>query len=187
MRQKIVFVIVSFFSTINLYCQNYDSNKIEHVDSMVSKIPSKVIKDDYFSIIQASGLIHKKVIGLIKIKTGGFSSVIIHHDTLFFSISNFYRYNKNNKTIDETFYYKNNELIKYVKKYSIKLKTDSIDILQHKVIAYFNTGSLLHTINTINDDYQLNESELIKIRSMADIELKSNLEFIKGQKNPDCS
>jgi hypothetical protein len=183
MRLTLSLVIMSFFSTLILYCQNYDSIKIDHIDDVISQIPSKVIKDEYYSIIQAGGLIHKRVIGLIKIKTGGFSSDVIHHDTLIYSILNFYHYKKNDKTIDETFYYEDNRLIKYIEQQSVKRKKDSVDIIQHKRIAYFDNNRLLYTINTINDNYQFNESELIKIKSTADIQLNTNLEFIKEQKN----
>jgi hypothetical protein len=59
-----------------------DSLMVNQIDSLVSLIPSSNVKNDFYHIIQASGRIDKKVIGLFKKQIGSLSSDVIYHDTL---------------------------------------------------------------------------------------------------------
>lgn len=160
-----------------------DSLMVNQIDSLVSLIPSNNVKNDFYHIIQASGRIDKKVMGLFKKQIGCLSSDVIYHDTLIYSIENVYSYKKDNKTLSETFYYMDNRLIKYIKQLSINPDLNPDVILKHKIIAYFNKNKLIKLTEKINDDYKFDLSEQLNIKRIATTEININLESLKQLNN----
>ena len=181
LKAILLFFILLISSHVN--GQISDSLMVNQIDSLVSLIPSNNVNNDFYHIIQASGRIDKKVIGLFKKQIGSLNSDVIYHDTLIYSIENVYSYSKDNKTLSETFYYKDNTLIKYIKRLSVNPDLNPDDILKHEIIAYFNKNKLIKLTEKINDDYKFDLSEQLMIKGIANAEIIINLESLKQLNN----
>jgi len=138
MKNRYFAITLVALLTSNLYGQNTTASRLSQIDSLISLIPSDVRNNDYFSDIQSSGLIHKRILGMFRKQIGSVSSETIYSDTLVYSSSNYYRYKKDSKIIIEDFYYQNNHLIRYNKELSVKRKTDENRTILHKIVAYFD-------------------------------------------------
>ena len=178
----VVTIITLLFFTIGLYCQELDSNQIQKIDFLVLAIPESTVNNTDFNIIQESGLIHKKVLGIFKKRTGSVSTEVIFHDTLIYKVDNSYLY-INGKETRDIFYYTNNKLIKYENSTYLKSKDSSEKVLQHNVFAYFKNNELIHKKVTSIDEYNFNQSEQIKVTGMAAIEVYRLLQGFEALKN----
>ena len=178
---KVRYLIILFITLFSndLICQNLDSLRIVQIDSLISLVPNVTMKNDNYSNIQESGLIHKKVLRVFKKQIGSVSTEIIFHDTLIYRILNIYEYKKDNKRKIEIFNYSDNKLIHYEKEHTIQMDSDTTSILKHKILAYFDNYRLIKHFETINDNYKFDKSEQIKVSSMANIEIYNRLESLK--------
>jgi hypothetical protein len=183
MTLKTIFIFVVLLISFHINGQNSDSLMVNQIDSLISLIPSNNSRNNFYNIIQASGRIDKKILGLFKKRIGSLSSDVIYHDTLIYSIENIYSYTKDNKTLSETFYYMDNKLIKYIKRLSDNPDLKPDDLLKHKIIAYFNKNKLIELTEKINDDYTFDLSEQLKIIGIANTEIIINLESLKQLNN----
>ena len=183
MTLRNLIIILVLLISFQLNGQNSDSLIVNRIDSLISLIPLDNIKSDYFITIQESGRINKKVLGLFKKQIGSISSDIIYHDTLIYSIENVYRYKNDNKILSETFYFKNNFLIKYIKRLSFNPKLDKDEILKHEIYAYFDKFRLIKLTETINDNYVFDYSEQLKVIGIANTEIIITLKSIRQLNN----
>lgn len=181
LRNIIIILVLSISYHVN--GQNSDSLIVNRIDSRISLIPIDSIKSDYFITIQENGRIDKRVLGLFRKQIGRISSDIIYHDTLIYSIANVYRYKRDNKILSETFYYKENLLITYVKRLSINPELDKEAILKHEIYAYFDKNRLIKLTETINDNYVFDFSEQLKVTGIANAEIIITLKSIKQLNN----
>ncbi len=178
----IVAIIALVFFSIALHSQDLDSIKIQKIDSLVLAIPESTVNNPDFNIIQESGLIHKKVLGIFKKQTGSVSTDVIFHDTLIYKVDNSYKYINGRETRD-IFYYTNNKLIKFENSTYQKSNDSSNKVLQHSVSAYFMNNELVHKKVVSIDEYDFNQSEQLKITVMSAIEVYRLLQGFEALKN----
>lgn len=179
MKISIIFILLFCLISIKIDAQDLKSENIDHKDSLISVIPKRTHNEPNYSYLQSSGLIHKKVLGLFKKRAGSFSSTVVHYDTLIYSVSNVYQYKKRNQVIVETFYFDENSLIKYYKRKLVN--SDGRKVLQHEITAYYDDFEVIEKSEIINDNYKFNASELLKVKSVADIEVHRHIEFMKAR------
>jgi hypothetical protein len=180
MIYRIVIFFILIFSYANCNAQGFDIIKANNIDSLINLIPQNPIENDYYNTIKTSGPIDKKILGIFKKQIGWFYSTAIYHDTIVFWISNVYQYKKDFQVLIVDFYYKKDMLIKY-KKYLAIHPDNKQKLIRQKIEAYFDKNRLICLRDTINDKFKFNDSEIIMILSMSDIELKTNIESIKIQ------
>ena len=168
---KVRYLIILLISLISndVICQDLDSLRIVQIDSLISFIPEETKKNENYSNIQESGLIHKKILGVFKKRIGSVSTEIIYHDTIIYRILNIYQYKKDNKRMIEIFNYSDNKLIRYEKELTIQMDSDTLSILKQKILAYFDSYRLIKHSKTINDNFIFDKSEQIKVTGMASI------------------
>ena len=57
----------------------------------------------------------------------------------------------------------------------------SREVLQHEITAYYDDFEIIKKAEVINDNYQFNDSQMLKVKSMTDIEVHRHKEFIKAR------
>lgn len=179
---RIGFIILCFVASENLYSQNTEVRIVE-IDSLISLIPEETHSSEYYSNLDASGVIQKKILKIFKKRIGSVTHYTVFHDTLIFEISNYYWYEKDDQMIVENYYYDDNELIRYNEisriQISDSLKTDTL----RQIDLYFDQQKIISKNIVIKDEFGLADSLQTKIIRKSKAELVDDLDYLKLQRN----
>ncbi len=125
--------------TFNLKGQsNSDSIQICRIDSFIGNLKN----NNELKSIHLDGKIIKKRLLLFRKVVGGNFVNINYRDTMLYSIENFDGFFKSDIVIQKSYYYSNNQLIKYV------LKETKSESLHREIAVYYNQDRLIGLIQT---------------------------------------
>ncbi|MEM6299102.1 MAG: hypothetical protein AAF740_10490 [Bacteroidota bacterium] len=159
----VTILLISF----QVHGQKQDSVLIHQFDSLISKVETQAEKNEHFHTTQASGSMCKKVLGIFNRSIGGFHHDVIYHDTLVYKIENVHSYTKEKRMLVETFYYQENQLIKYVETKKLDIEEAKSYSLEHEIIAYFDGDKLIKLSKIVNDDFEFSSMELHEVMRRA--------------------
>jgi hypothetical protein len=168
---------------LDSYAVSEDSVKISRIDSLVAKLDKSLGHDSTLLIYNTDECNCKMCFGIITKWISASNYRVVQKDTIIFMISRLSFTKKKHKTLKESYYYENNELILYFKYESIQAFFRRFPIIQCQVQAYFSDNEIIGLVEK-NDfkDYHLTIDEKENIIEKADSELKLNLISEKNSK-----
>jgi hypothetical protein len=175
MSAKLIITAVFCIIQVCVIGQKKESSYIQHIDSLI-------LSKKNYTDIQSSGIIHKRILGIIKKRVGSLSKEVLLNDTLIYSITNIYHYEKGEELVEKSFYYHNNKLIKYENRLIKKANANNGDILIHEVIVYFKNNEIAGTIFEIKDNYVFDKSEQDKVIANASSSIERELGSLRELK-----
>ena len=162
--RHLITIIWGLLFALCLSAQTSDSLIISEIISNVNDIDN----NPDFKRLHEDGELTKKKFLIFEKHIGGFFSNVVYSDTLILSTENEFFYQKNCRTRNEKYYFKDNKLIKYNEEIWEK------DNLIHKLSAYFINGRLIKNEIETHDNFEFDKEKQRRIieKSKEEISLR---------------